>query len=91
MPNEVQDRLKEQQSNKMSKEGILTITAQEHRTQGMNKKTALEKLKKMVLEAWPRPKIRKQRTKVSRAAKARNKEFKKKRSDTKKNRKRVDY
>jgi protein subunit release factor A len=91
MPAEVQRRLKEQQSNKISKEGILTITAQEHRTQGMNRKSATDKLRKMVLDAWPRPKIRKQRKGISKAAKARNKEFKKRRSDTKQNRKRVDW
>lgn len=91
MPAEVQRRLKEQQSNKISKEGILTITAQEHRTQGMNRKSAVDKLRKMVLEAWPRPKIRKQRKGISKAAKARNKEFKKRRSETKQNRKRVDW
>ena len=91
MPAEVQRRLKEQQSNKTSKEGILTITAQEHRTQGMNRKSAVDKLRKMVLLAWPRPKVRKQRKGISKAAKARNKEFKKRRSETKQNRRRVDW
>ena len=91
MPAEVQRRLKEEQSNKISKEGILSITAQEHRTQGMNRKSAVDKLRKMVLSAWPRPKIRKQRKGISRAAKARNKDFKKRRSDTKENRKKVDW
>jgi ribosome-associated protein len=91
MPAEVQRRLKEEQANKISKEGILSITAQEHRTQGMNRKSAVDKLRKMVLSAWPRPKIRKQRTGISRAAKARNKDFKKRRSDTKENRKKVDW
>ena len=91
MPAEVQRRLKEQQSNKISKEGTLTITAQEHRTQGMNRKSAVDKLRKMVLEAWPRPKIRKQRKGISKAAKARNKEFKKRHSEKKQNRKRVDW
>lgn len=91
MPMEVQRRLKEQQSNKISKEGILTLTAQEHRTQGMNRKSAVDKLRKLVLAAWPRPKVRKLRKGISKAAKARNKEFKKRRSDTKQNRKKVDW
>ena len=91
MPAEVQRRLKEEQSNKISKDGILSMTAQEHRTQGMNRKSAVDKLRKMVLAAWPRPKIRKQRKGISRAAKARNKDFKKRRSDTKQNRKKVDW
>eukprot|EP00532_Pseudo-nitzschia_australis_P014466 CAMPEP_0168280852 /NCGR_PEP_ID=MMETSP0141_2-20121125/21380_1 /TAXON_ID=44445 /ORGANISM="Pseudo-nitzschia australis, Strain 10249 10 AB" /LENGTH=264 /DNA_ID=CAMNT_0008224189 /DNA_START=399 /DNA_END=1194 /DNA_ORIENTATION=- len=91
MPREVQNRLREKHSNRISKEGILTITSQEHRTQGRNRTEAVNKLRAMVLEAWPRPKIRRQRTGVSRAAKARNKEFKKKRSETKQNRKKVDW
>jgi len=91
MPAEVQRRLKEQQSNRISKEGLLSITSQEHRTQGMNRKSAVDKLQKMVLEAWPRPKIRKQRTGISKAAKARNKEFKKRQSEKKTNRRKVDW
>ena len=91
IPVEVQRRLKEQQSNRISKEGLLSITSQEHRTQGMNRKSALDKLQKMVLEAWPRPKIRKQRTGISKAAKARNKDFKKRQSEKKTNRRKVDW
>jgi hypothetical protein len=89
IPQEVRDRLQSQQSNRISKDGYLALTAQEFRTQGQNRKAALAKLEKMLLEAWPRPTVRKQRTGVSRAAKARNKEFKKKRSATKTNRKQV--
>ena len=91
MPAEVQRRLKEQQSNRISKDNILSITAQEHRTQGMNRKLAFDKLRKMVLEAWPRPKIRKQRKGPSKAQKARNKEFKKRHSEKKQNRRKVDW
>ena len=91
MPAEVQRRLKEQQSNKISKDQILSITSQEHRTQGMNRKSAVDKLRKLVLQAWPRPKIRKQRKGISKAAKARNKEFKKRQSEKKQNRRRVDW
>ncbi|OEU14807.1 class I peptide chain release factor, partial [Fragilariopsis cylindrus CCMP1102] len=87
LPDEVRRRLIEQQSNRISKEGILTLNCQENRTQGMNKATALKKLKDMIKEAWVRPKIRNQRTGVSKATKRRNKEFKKARSETKNNRK----
>jgi hypothetical protein len=90
IPQEVRQRLSEQQANRISKEGVLTVTSQEHRTQGQNKKDALDKLRQLILEAWPRPKIRKQRTGVSKATKERNKEFKRQRSETKQNRKRVD-
>mmetsp|Transcript_1521 Transcript_1521/g.3967 ORF Transcript_1521/g.3967 Transcript_1521/m.3967 type:complete len:298 (-) Transcript_1521:738-1631(-) len=91
MPAEVQDRFRQQQSHRLSKEGILSLASQEHRTQGRNKTEAVNKLRAMVLQAWPRPKIRKQRKGISRAAKARNKDFKKRRSETKQNRKRVDW
>jgi protein subunit release factor B len=91
IPLEVRERLQQQQANRINKDGWLALTAQEHRTQGQNRKTALAKLEKMLLDAWPRPIIRKERKGVSKAAKARNKEFKRKRSDTKANRKSVDW
>jgi hypothetical protein len=91
IPLEVLQRLQQQQANRISKDGWLALTAQEHRMQGQNRKAALAKLEQMLLEAWPRPKIRKERTGVSKAAKARNKEFKRKRSNTKANRKSVDW
>ena len=91
MPAEVQRRLREQQNNRISKENVLSVTAQEHRTQGMNRKSALDKLRRMVLQAWPRPKIRKQRKGISKAAKARNKESKKRQSEKKQSRGKVDW
>jgi len=91
MPKEVRERLSTQQANRINKEGYMSITSQENRTQGQNRKAALDKLKAMVLEAWPRPKIRKQRKGISQAEKRRRKEFKRKRSEVKSNRKRVDW
>jgi protein subunit release factor B len=91
IPEEVRQRLIQQQTNRINKEGVLSLTSQEYRTQQQNKKAALDKLQGMILEAWPRPKIRKQRTGISMAAKERNKEFKRKRSEVKENRKRIDW
>lgn len=91
MPVEVRERLSKQQNNRINKEGYMSITSQESRTQGQNRKAALDKLKAMVLEAWPRPKIRKQRKGISQAEKRRRKEFKKRRSEVKSSRKRVDW
>merc|ERR1712194_892790 len=45
LPDEVRIRLKEQQSNRINKVGILTLTSQENRTQGLNKKSAINKLR----------------------------------------------
>jgi protein subunit release factor B len=91
IPLEVRERLCQQQSNRINKDGILSLASQEYRTQGQNKKAVLDKLQAMILEAWPRPKVRKQRTGISKASKERNKEFKKQRSEVKMNRKQVDW
>lgn len=91
LPQEVKDRLVTQQANRINKDGYLILTCQEYRTQGQNKKEALDKLRSMILQAWERPKVRKQRKGISKAEKQRRKEFKKKRSETKANRKRVDW
>ncbi len=51
----------------------------------------LDKLQTILLKAYPRPKVRKMRKGISKKAKARNKENKKRRSDVKNNRKKVDF
>jgi hypothetical protein len=86
IPLEVRQRLQDQQANRINKEGVLSLNSQEYRTQVQNRKAVLSKLESLILEAYPRPKIRKQRTGVSKAAKARNKEHKKRRSDVKNSR-----
>mmetsp|Transcript_14049 Transcript_14049/g.18752 ORF Transcript_14049/g.18752 Transcript_14049/m.18752 type:complete len:118 (-) Transcript_14049:443-796(-) len=75
----------------MNKEGYMTLNSQEFRTQAMNKKDVVNKLEDLVLLAYPRPKVRKMRKGVSQAAKRRNLEDKKRRSNTKQNRKRVGF
>eukprot|EP00980_Cylindrotheca_fusiformis_P027475 scaffold20543_cov95-Cylindrotheca_fusiformis.AAC.1 len=47
MPREVRQRLVQQQSNRINKDGYLTLTSQESRTQGQNRKTAVDKLRSM--------------------------------------------
>jgi len=91
MPKEVRERLVQQQANRINKEGYLTLSSQEYRTQGQNRKDVVQKVESMVLQAWPRPKERKLRKGISKAAKERNKEAKRRRSDVKKNRGRVDF
>eukprot|EP00934_Nitzschia_sp_Nitz4_P004142 Nitzschia sp. Nitz4//scaffold113_size70149//15291//16223//NITZ4_005943-RA/size70149-augustus-gene-0.89-mRNA-1//-1//CDS//3329533320//4132//frame0 len=90
IPEEVRDRLKEQNANRLSKDGFLTIQSQEHRTQLKNRKSALNKLKVMLLQAWPRPKEREMREGISEVSKAKNIEYKRRRSEVKKNRRRID-
>eukprot|EP00545_Synedropsis_sp_CCMP1620_P005952 CAMPEP_0119020856 /NCGR_PEP_ID=MMETSP1176-20130426/24888_1 /TAXON_ID=265551 /ORGANISM="Synedropsis recta cf, Strain CCMP1620" /LENGTH=231 /DNA_ID=CAMNT_0006975351 /DNA_START=106 /DNA_END=801 /DNA_ORIENTATION=- len=91
IPQEVRERIRQNFANRMNKEGYLSLASQEYRTQGQNRKAALAKLEDIILQAYPRPKVRKLRTGVSKATKARNKVEKKKRGETKANRKRVDY
>ncbi|CAB9524401.1 hydrolase ICT1, mitochondrial [Seminavis robusta] len=89
LPLEVRERLYQQQRSRINKKGFLSLQAQEHRTQEKNRKTAVSKLQTMILEAWERPKERKMRTGISRAAKARNVENKRRRSNVKESRKSV--
>ena len=90
IPGEVRDRIKQNEANRMNKDGYLTVTSQEYRTQAQNRKDAIKKLENIILNSYPRPKVRMIRTGVSRKAKERNKESKKRNSLKKANRRRVD-
>jgi peptidyl-tRNA hydrolase ICT1 len=91
IPLEVRQRIVQQAANRINKDGYMNLSSQEYRTQAQNRKDALSKLEEIILTAYPRPKIRKVRKGISKAAKERNKEDKRRRSDTKANRKRVDF
>ena len=90
IPDEVRSRLKEQQSNRINKENELVLRSQEHRTQVQNRKAAIDKLREMVLEAWPRPKIRKKKT-ISKETKQRILEEKRRHGAKKSSRRGVDF
>jgi protein subunit release factor B len=91
IPLEVRERLKEQNSNRINKDGFLNLCSQEYRTQVQNRKAALAKLEELILKAYPRPVERKMRKGISKATKERYIQEKKKRSNVKANRKSVDY
>lgn len=91
IPAEVRSRIKQNEASRINKEGYLTVTSQEYRTQAQNRKDCLQKIEDIVLKAYPRPKVRKMRKGVSKAAKERKKQDKKHRSQTKANRKKVDF
>jgi peptidyl-tRNA hydrolase ICT1 len=59
IPVDVRERLIEQQSNKINKNGELVITSQEQRSQFQNRDICLEKLKEYIEEAYLEPKERK--------------------------------
>jgi len=91
LPREVRERLQQNCANRINKDGYLNLASQDHRTQVQNRKSALAKLEAIILQSYPRPKTRRMRTGTSKAAKQRNTENKKRRSETKANRKRVDF
>lgn len=91
IPYEVRQRINVKHKNRINKNGIFSLQVQESRTQIQNKKIAIAKLGEIILGCYPRPKIRKIRTKPSKASKERKLQDKKKHSEKKKGRKRVDY
>jgi len=91
LPFEVRQRVIQNESNRINKDGYLTISCQEHRTQFQNRKNALDKLEDILLKSYPRPKVRKLRTGRSKSAKKRNLDDKKQRGRVKQSRGKVDY
>lgn len=82
LPYEVKQRLETIAGRQLSQDGILIVTAQEHRSQERNRATALEKLVALVRRASLRPK-RRIATRPTKASKTRRLDSKSKRSTTK--------
>lgn len=82
LPYEVKQRLETIAGRQLSQDGILIVTAQEHRSQDRNRATALEKLLALVRKASLRPK-RRIATRPTKASKTRRLDSKSKRSTTK--------
>ena len=91
IPKEVRDRIQSQQANRINKEGFMNLSSQEYRTQGQNRKDCLSKLEAIILQAYPRPKVRKQRKGPSKKQKEKRLQEKKKRSEKKAGRGKVDW
>ena len=81
--------LKEKLSNRINTEGALIVKAQEHRTQLANKEEVIRKINKLVEQALHKKKIR-IATKPSRKAKEKRLETKKKFSEKKEGRKKIN-
>lgn len=90
LPNDVKERFRSKFGNKLTKEELLVIAADEYRDQKRNVAACEEKLKEMILSIAVPPKKRRP-TKPTRASKEKRLDQKKSRSDVKKNRGRVDY
>jgi ribosome-associated protein len=85
--------LKEKLSNRITADGFLQVKSQIHRTQLANKKEVIEKINKLVSDALMRKKLR-IATQVSKAAKEKRIESKKKHAELKAGRKKfrsTDY
>lgn len=83
LPLSVMDRFLKKYQNKLSVEGILTLSSQEHRTQHLNIAAVIKKLHDMIESVSIAPKIRKKTKPTKSSINDRIKE-KKSRGDTKK-------
>ncbi len=77
-------------ANRINSKGQLLISCDEHRSQHRNKEEVIERFRQLLAEALREPKKRRP-TNVPSASKRKRLDGKKKRSDTKKNRGKVDF
>jgi ribosome-associated protein len=82
LPNDVAIRLMRLAGGRLTKDGVIVLTAQSRRTQGENRQEAIERLVALIAEAAARPKPRVP-TRVSKGAKARRTDAKTKRGAVK--------
>jgi ribosome-associated protein len=82
LPDEVRARLERLAGRRMTRDGVLVITAQRFRTQERNRDDALARLVELVRAATVRPVVRRP-TKPTFASKVRRLEGKKRRGDVK--------
>jgi ribosome-associated protein len=82
LPNDVAIRLMKLAGKRITKDGVLVLIAQNHRTQERNRAEALERLVALVQEAAVKP-IPRRATKPTKASKERRIEGKKRRSGIK--------
>lgn len=82
---EQRERLRSRLATRITKEGVLHVTAQKHRTQAANREAALLRFIELLQEALAEAKQR-QPTRVSRAAKRRRVEAKRLRGERKRER-----
>ena len=90
LPNDVAIRLMRLAGKRMTKDGVLALIAQNHRTQERNRAEALERLVDMIREAAIPP-VPRRATKPPKASKKQRLESKKRRSGIKNLRGRVSF
>lgn len=72
----------ERLSSRITKEGVLQVSSQVHRSQAANREEAMERVARLLAAAL-RPRRRRKKTRVPRAAKRRRLEAKRRRSEVK--------
>ena len=82
LPYDMRMRAERLAGRRLTREGVLVITAQQHRTQERNRQDALDRLVELLKEAAVRPKTRRP-TRPTKASKVRRLEGKKRRSNVK--------
>ena len=82
LPDDVRERLERLAGKRLTREGVLVITAQRHRTQERNRADAVERLIELIRQAAVRPLIRRP-TKPTKASRVRRLESKKRRGGIK--------
>lgn len=87
LSDEQKSLLKEKLSNRISKEGLLQVKSQTHRTQLANKEEAIEKINELVTKALQKKKPR-IATRASKASKEKRLEWKKRNAEIKAGRQR---
>jgi len=87
LPAEVKARLVRLAGRRVSEDGVLVITARRYRSQEQNRADAVQRLVKMIQKAATRPRVRKA-TRVSLSAKVARVDEKKRRGETKRERRR---
>ena len=85
LTDEQRQRLMERLATRITREGVLHVTSQKHRTQGENREAAAARLGELVAEAL-REEIPRKPTRVSKAAKRRRVDTKKRRGQRKRER-----
>ncbi len=90
LPDDVKERLLALHDSRISKDGVLVLKAQQHRTQEMNRFDALIRLHELVNSVAQPPKARKP-TKPTRASVKRVRQAKTQRSEVKATRARVQH
>lgn len=82
LPNEVAIRLMKLAGSRLTQDGVIVITAQEHRSQSRNREEALARLAELIRQAEVRPKVRRA-TRPTKASKERRLASKERRSSVK--------